>query len=64
MSTPIPSPLALDPEKVAKKLRLVSELFEFAISVKAHQILLKHPELSDAEARRRAYALMEKAAER
>jgi len=50
----------LDPKKVEKKLRLASDLFQFAFEVKCFQIKSRHVELSEREVNHRAYALIEK----
>ena len=49
-----------DTEKIEKKLRLASDLFQMAFEVKKFQIKTKNSELSEREINHQAYALIEK----
>jgi hypothetical protein len=49
-----------DKEKILKKLRLASGLFEFAYLTKRYQLQQKFPELSERELNHRAYAMIER----
>ena len=49
-----------DPEKIQKKLKLASELFDFAFMVKSFQLKKKHPELTEKEIIAKTYALIER----
>ena len=50
----------LDTQKVEKKLRLASELFQLAFDVKCFQIQGRLPHLSKSEINHLAYAMIEK----
>ncbi len=50
----------LDPARIERKLRIMSELFELAFQTKRFQLRARHPELSEREINHRAYALIEK----
>ncbi len=50
----------LDPHKVQKKLKLASDLFDFAIKTKSFQLKKKHPELSEKEIQQKAYELIKR----
>jgi len=54
------SPSVVLRDKIERKLRLASELFEMAYNVKKFQLRIKFPELSERELNYRAYALIEK----
>ena len=49
-----------DRKQVEKKLKLASDLFQFAFDVKRFQIKSRQPELSDREINHLAYVLIEK----
>lgn len=57
---PVSTPLKLDAERIAKKLRIAEELFQFAYETKRAQLRRKYPELSDREINHKAYALIER----
>ena len=52
--------MALNSVKIQKKLKLASDLFEFAFKTKCFQIKKKHPKLSDKDVRKKAYELIER----
>lgn len=57
MKTPVEQ---LDPAAIERKLRLASDLFDFAMKVKRFRISEESPELSEEEVTRRAYELIER----
>lgn len=46
---------------VEKKLKLASDLFDFALNIKMEQIRQKNPQMDEKEIRAKALALIEKA---
>ena len=51
---------AFDKNKIEKKLKLASDLFDFAFKVKSFQLKKKYPELSEKEINAKTYALIER----
>ena len=52
--------LKFDPQKIQKKLKLASDLFDFAFKVKSFQLKNKYPELSEKEIKAKTYELIER----
>ena len=50
----------LNPKKVQKKLKLASDLFDFAFKIKCFQIKKKNPKLTEKEINKKAYELIER----
>lgn len=51
---------SFDPKKIEKKLKLASDLYDFAFKVKSFQLRKKHPELSEKEIAFKTYTLIER----
>lgn len=49
-----------DSKKIQKKLKLASDLFDFAFKIKSHQLRIKHPDMNEHEITMKTYALIEK----
>ncbi|MBF0313162.1 MAG: hypothetical protein HQK50_16435 [Oligoflexia bacterium] len=53
-------PAALNPVTIQKKLKIMSDLFHFAFTIKKEQLKRKFPNLSEQELKKKTYALIEK----
>lgn len=50
----------LDPQRIQKKLKLASDLFDFAFKIKSFQLKKKYPHLTEKEINQKTYELIER----